>query len=40
MCYGQAVEGWARSAWEAYFQLQPIAREWLAMSAARAINRK
>jgi hypothetical protein len=38
--YGQAVEAWARSAWEAYSQLQPAAREWLAMSAARPANRK
>jgi hypothetical protein len=30
--YGSAVEAWARSAWEAYKLLQPIAREWLAMS--------
>jgi hypothetical protein len=33
--YGHAVEAWARSAWEAYEKLQPTAREWLAMSAAR-----
>jgi hypothetical protein len=33
--YGRAVEAWARSAWEAYGKLQPIAREWLAMSVAR-----
>jgi Family of unknown function (DUF5946) len=33
--YGQAVEAWARSAWEAYAKLQPAAREWLAMSATR-----
>jgi hypothetical protein len=38
--YGDAVEAWARSAWEAYSQLQPIAREWLAMSAARSVSRK
>jgi hypothetical protein len=28
--YGRAVEAWARSAWEAYGMLQPIARQWLA----------
>jgi hypothetical protein len=33
--YGRAVEAWARSAWEEYRDLQPIAREWLARSAAR-----
>jgi|SRR5580700_3163453 hypothetical protein len=31
--YGRAVESWARSACEAYKKFQPIAREWLAMSA-------
>jgi hypothetical protein len=29
--YGPAVEAWARSAWDAYGELQPVAREWLAM---------
>lgn len=38
--YGQAVEAWARSAWEAYAQLKPLAREWLALSAARPASRK
>jgi hypothetical protein len=38
--YGQAVEAWARSAWEAYEKLQPAARQWLALSAARPVNRK
>lgn len=38
--YGQAVEAWARSAWEAYEKLQQIAREWLALSAARPASRK
>jgi uncharacterized protein DUF5946 len=33
--YGRAIEAWARSAWEAYCNLQPVAREWLAMSAER-----
>ena len=30
--YGRAVEAWARSAWEAYFELHTTAREWLAMA--------
>jgi Family of unknown function (DUF5946) len=30
--FGRAVEAWARSAWEAYRELQPQAREWLALS--------
>ena len=38
--YGQAVEAWARAAWEAYSKLQPAAREWLAMSAGRPATRK
>jgi hypothetical protein len=33
--YGRAVEAWARSAWEAYGALQPIAREWLDISGQR-----
>ena len=37
--YGNAIEAWARSAWEAYGELQPIAREWLAMSATRSVSR-
>lgn len=32
--YGRAVEAWARSAWEAYAELHPIARDWLDLSAA------
>jgi hypothetical protein len=32
--YGQAVNAWARSAWEAWRELQPVAREWLSRSAA------
>jgi hypothetical protein len=35
--YGRAVERWARSTWEAYRDLQPIAREWLARSVARPV---
>lgn len=27
--YADAVERWARSTWEAYASLQPLAREWL-----------
>jgi hypothetical protein len=30
--FGRAVEAWAQSAWEAYRDLQPTAREWLALS--------
>lgn len=36
--YGRAVESWARSAWEAYKKFQPIAREWLAMSAVQSAS--
>jgi len=32
LAYGQAVEDWARSVWEAYRDLQPLARKWLALS--------
>jgi hypothetical protein len=31
--YGQAVEEWARSAWNAYRELQPLSRKWIEMSA-------
>lgn len=31
--YGKAVHAWARSAWEAYRDLHPLAREWLSRSA-------
>jgi Family of unknown function (DUF5946) len=37
--YGRAVEAWARSVWEAYRDLQPVAREWLAMSGAQPAGR-
>ncbi len=37
--YGLAVESWARSAWEAYKLLQPIAREWLALSGRLPASR-
>jgi hypothetical protein len=30
--FGKAVESWARSAWEAYRELQWLAREWVALS--------
>jgi hypothetical protein len=30
--FGRVVESWARSAWEAYRELQPMAREWVALS--------
>jgi hypothetical protein len=38
--YGRAVGAWARSAWEAYGKLQPVAREWLTASAARPASRR
>jgi hypothetical protein len=34
--FGKAVESWARSAWRAYHDLQPLAREWLLMSVHQA----
>ncbi len=33
--YAPAVERWARSAWEAYAALQPIARAWVEQAMAR-----
>jgi hypothetical protein len=30
--YGKAVEAWARAAWDAYLELQPLARTWVAQS--------
>jgi hypothetical protein len=27
--FGRAVEAWARSVWEAYRELRPVARQWL-----------
>jgi hypothetical protein len=30
--FGEAVENWARCAWDAYSELQPLARAWLEMS--------
>jgi len=30
--FGEAVRAWAMSAWEAYGDLQPLARRWLVMS--------
>ncbi len=38
--YERAVEAWARSAWEAYRDLQPLAREWLARSGAESVVRR
>lgn len=32
--YGRAVVAWARSVWDAYRELQPLAREWVALSRA------
>ena len=32
--YGRRVEEWARSAWDAYRNLQPLAREWITKCAA------
>ncbi|HXP87751.1 MAG TPA: DUF5946 family protein [Bryobacteraceae bacterium] len=37
--YGRAVEAWAKSAWDAYRDSQPIAREWLALSQQNSITR-
>jgi hypothetical protein len=37
--YGRAVEAWARSAWEAWRDLQPLARQWIAQSAVQSIIR-
>jgi hypothetical protein len=34
-CSWQAVNTWARSAWDAYRDLQPIARQWLALANPR-----
>jgi len=34
LAYGRAVEAWGRSVWEAYSGLQPLAREWVALSRA------
>jgi Family of unknown function (DUF5946) len=31
--YGRRVEGWARSAWDAYRDLHPLGREWITLSA-------
>ncbi len=38
--YGRAVQAWARFAWDAYLDLQPLAREWLARSGARPVVRR
>jgi hypothetical protein len=38
--FGQAVHAWARSAWQAYRDLHPTAREWLARSASYNRKRK
>ena len=38
--YGRAVQAWARSAWDAYRDLHPIAREWLSRSANAAPRRR
>jgi hypothetical protein len=32
--YGDAVHEWARSSWEAYHALHPLARDWIALSSA------
>jgi len=37
--YGAAVQEWARSAWNAYFDLHLIAREWLSRSRSTALRR-
>jgi hypothetical protein len=33
--FGKGVDSWARAAWLAYRDLQPLARKWLEMSAQR-----
>jgi Family of unknown function (DUF5946) len=33
--FGKAVETWARSVWQTYRDLQPLAREWVAWSSSR-----
>ena len=38
--YGKAVYEWARSAWESYRDLHPLAREWLLRSARSTQRRK
>ena len=38
--YGRAVQSWACSTWEAYEPLQPLAREWLALSAIGGTRKK
>jgi hypothetical protein len=38
--YGRAFEAWARASWEAYRDLHPIAREWLARSVERPLIRR
>jgi hypothetical protein len=37
--YGAAVQEWARSAWNAYFDLHLIAREWLSRSRSTDLRR-
>lgn len=34
--YGRRVQAWAQSAWKAYSDLQPTAREWIALSCRSA----
>ena len=33
--YGEAIQAWARSAWAAYGNLQPMVREWLVIANGR-----
>lgn len=35
-----AVDAWARSAWDAYRDLQPLAREWLALAQQTQLRSK
>jgi hypothetical protein len=36
--FGKAVENWARNAWNAYRELQPLARTWLEMSMQQGMK--
>ena len=38
--FGSAVEAWARSVWEAYGGLQPLAREWPAVARRKLSKQK
>jgi hypothetical protein len=38
--YRAAMEGWARSTWEAYADLHALAREWIAEARSRRPGRR